>query len=601
MSFEAWPDALPCGQVDFSLSGGTRSGGQPAGDVPAAIDGETFGPFWRARVAQLPLLSAVQIAAARALEGRLDGGAAPVLINVCLGDMKPQVLGGAAAVATLTADAAAGATSLQLALSGAYLPLRGGEWLGYVHADPVGERGYMIAEISGGTEAAPIVKITPPLRAAIASGQALSFSDVKVPMHLVDGFDMTVDLGRFSGVEATFEEWFEEEVVLALRPLSLSPHTIVSGSEEDTLVGTILGRTTGSTLTLTDDAGGRFKLVEVDGVARIYAGSVATDIDLADSHDITVTETLGGYINSPRANVLTIDVTAPAVATYQRVVVRSEDGYNYAFDNGWSTFGVAELEMYDAPGGPDLTTGETAVASGSFDASHTPDKAIDNNNATSWVCPNGYRLLANVGVQFAIPKAVNRIALRALPTQPSLCGRLIGVHGSNGGAATPLWFDLWSRWSGGERRESELGDYSIWKCQVIATNEPVSGTTSCAALIPFAEGVELEVLGASGSSRYVASFFDTDSLYDPDLAFDGNPATAWVSKSGSNDQYLTFKVAGQLVDRIDWTARNIDGRASGTQHQVSKLDQATGLWVVQWTTAPTSQFLNGQTKTLEPA
>jgi hypothetical protein len=332
MSFDSWPSALPCGQVDFALAGGVRGGGDQPSGLPGALDGQTQGPFWRARVSQLPLLTAARIAAARALEGRLDGGAAPVLISVCVGDLKPQrVSGSPAAGATLTVDAAAGATTLHLSMSGDYLPLRGGEWLGYTHADPVFQRGYVVATIDGGTDAAPIVTISPPLRAAIASGQSLTLDNVKVPMRLTGDMDLTVEQGRFAGLDASFEEWFEPVVVLALRNLSLSPHSIESGSPEDTEVGVIVGASSGSTLTLTDDAGGRFKLVG----GMIVAGATATDYGSAHSHSITVRETLAGYAGSPKDNALTVNVTLPLPTSM--VISLTNPGFETGDLTGWTT------------------------------------------------------------------------------------------------------------------------------------------------------------------------------------------------------------------------------------------------------------------------
>jgi len=67
-------------------------------------------------------------------------------------------------------------------------------------------------------------------------------------------------------------------------PLTIDNDELVEASAAGTLVGTISGKTSGSTLTLIDDAGGRFALDGVD----IEAGSVAVAIA---SYNITVRET----------------------------------------------------------------------------------------------------------------------------------------------------------------------------------------------------------------------------------------------------------------------------------------------------------------------
>lgn len=95
---------------------------------------------------------------------------------------------------------------------------------------------------------------------------------------------------------------FEQPDLVAL---TLDADEIVSGSDEDTVVGAIVGATGGSTLSLIDDAGGRFAL---DGF-NIVAGATATDYDTATSHNITLRETLADSSNSPRDSVVTITVT----------------------------------------------------------------------------------------------------------------------------------------------------------------------------------------------------------------------------------------------------------------------------------------------------
>lgn len=89
-----------------------------------------------------------------------------------------------------------------------------------------------------------------------------------------------------------------------LSALSLAAASIVENSAGGTVVGGVLGKTSGSTLTLIDSAGSRFAL----SGTNIVAGSVATDYEAATSHSITLRETLAGYANSPRDTVLTITV-----------------------------------------------------------------------------------------------------------------------------------------------------------------------------------------------------------------------------------------------------------------------------------------------------
>lgn len=90
-----------------------------------------------------------------------------------------------------------------------------------------------------------------------------------------------------------------------LAALTLSASSIAENSAAGTLVGALQGTTSGSTLALASDAGGRFAL----SGGNVVAGLVSTDFETATSHSITVRETLAGASNSPRDTVLTITVT----------------------------------------------------------------------------------------------------------------------------------------------------------------------------------------------------------------------------------------------------------------------------------------------------
>lgn len=90
-----------------------------------------------------------------------------------------------------------------------------------------------------------------------------------------------------------------------LGALTLAASGIVENSAAATVVGGLLGRTTGSTLTLVNAAGARFALAG----ATLVAGATATDYESATSHQVTVREALAGYGNSPRDTVLTVTVS----------------------------------------------------------------------------------------------------------------------------------------------------------------------------------------------------------------------------------------------------------------------------------------------------
>jgi hypothetical protein len=83
--------------------------------------------------------------------------------------------------------------------------------------------------------------------------------------------------------------------------------SVSENSVNGTTVGSISGRTSGSTLTLLENAGGRFAVDSASGIVSVANGTLL-DYEASTSHTITVRETATGATNSPRDTVLTIVV-----------------------------------------------------------------------------------------------------------------------------------------------------------------------------------------------------------------------------------------------------------------------------------------------------
>lgn len=400
MTIDAWPSDLPTGVVCFYPVGGGRSAGG-AFMSPPASGASTYGPRWTAKVEQLPLLKRDTLLAARALQARLENGGRPVMLEACVGQLSPQVAGGTTMEAVVGADVEAGDDQLQILLAGSFHNLRGGELFSATHDDAnVGRRLYLVVElIDNADPAAPTVRIVPALRGDLAADAVLDFATPSCPMRLVDGFDLPTEAGRFSAVEALFEEWFDASPtrqIANLRDLTLSPATIQEASPEDTFVGRLFGMSSGSTVTLTGTAGGRFKLVDDAGALKIFAGATATDFGTATSHDITVREALAGRPNTPHDTVLTIQVTEVVVsgpAPHRAYRLNS-----FASSNATYT-GLASIRFM--ANGVDVTSLGTvsSFGSGADVLGSEAAKAIDGNPATSAIrtSPTNCGLLIDFG------------------------------------------------------------------------------------------------------------------------------------------------------------------------------------------------------------
>lgn len=90
-----------------------------------------------------------------------------------------------------------------------------------------------------------------------------------------------------------------------LSALTLATPTVAENTAPGVTVGAIVGKTSGSTLSLTASASGRFAI----SGGNLVTGSTATDYETATSHSITIRETLAGATNTPRDTTLTVTVT----------------------------------------------------------------------------------------------------------------------------------------------------------------------------------------------------------------------------------------------------------------------------------------------------
>lgn len=110
--------------------------------------------------------------------------------------------------------------------------------------------------------------------------------------------------GPYSPIAATFTVNVVNVLETTLNALALDSATLLEGSPENTVVGSLINTSSGSTLTLIDAAGSRFKL----SGDTIVAGPVGTSYS-DGSYNITVRESHADGNNSPRDSVITITIT----------------------------------------------------------------------------------------------------------------------------------------------------------------------------------------------------------------------------------------------------------------------------------------------------
>jgi hypothetical protein len=119
--------------------------------------------------------------------------------------------------------------------------------------------------------------------------------------HLVT-IEATPDVG--DAISRTFTITVTNVLEVTLNALSLDADELTENSPEDTVVGAIVGASSGSTVTLHADAGGRFK----KSSNNIVAGATPSDYEVATSYEITLRETHPDASNSPRDTVIEVTI-----------------------------------------------------------------------------------------------------------------------------------------------------------------------------------------------------------------------------------------------------------------------------------------------------
>lgn len=202
----SWPRELVIARlVDWQPDVPGQDAGATLGGVPQRVF-TSGGPVWKLTLGGLIMRGRNAILAGRALQAELVGGR-PILVRPCDCRQAPLAAGASFTASEpsagapfddvtetddilATAGAAAlRAVSLTLAMVSGYRALIGGEQFSIDHAT-WGRRMYRIGKVTGGTAAAPIVSIRPPLREAISAGTAVDFNRPGCVMRLDGRFQI---------------------------------------------------------------------------------------------------------------------------------------------------------------------------------------------------------------------------------------------------------------------------------------------------------------------------------------------------------------------------------------------------------------------------
>jgi hypothetical protein len=196
----------------------------------------------------------------------------------------------------------------------------------------------------------------------------------------------------------------------ALQALGLNNSTIAENSVAGTVVGSILNKSSGSTLSLSNDAGGRFTI----SGGNLVAAATPTNYEAATSHSVTIVETLTGAVGSPRSTTLTVTVVnvseqpnLAALTGSLSIAENSANGSVVGTPTGY-TAGSTKSLSDDASGrfSINASTGQITVANGSllnYEAATSHNITIVETLADSANSPRSTTLAVSVSNVFEQP------------------------------------------------------------------------------------------------------------------------------------------------------------------------------------------------------
>jgi hypothetical protein len=220
-----WPASLKARSMNPHPRGLSRSGGRSINGSEQRVASDAG--YWALTVSGMVIRSRETAAAYRSLIARLRMSE-PVIVPVC--DLyRPVGSGLGSSEIWVASNAALRATTLALAVSG--IDVQAGHHL------TIDGRLYLITEVIYGPTIAPLenrlvldepwadnvpwtdaasaaatyqVKVFPPMRAAVASGTAVSFRNLTMIARLEDmaSGDLDLDLGRFGTPSLSLIEYF---------------------------------------------------------------------------------------------------------------------------------------------------------------------------------------------------------------------------------------------------------------------------------------------------------------------------------------------------------------------------------------------------------
>jgi hypothetical protein len=228
---------------------------------------------------------------------------------------------------------------------------------------------------------------------------------------------------------------------------------------------------------------------------------------------------------------------------------------------------IAEIQMFETAGGPDLARTAPTIINSTVNSSYGPTLAVDGDFTTTTSLVNGSAgpPYTNMywGADFGAgaSKSIQAVSITAWASDPSATPSDFTVDSSPDGIT---WTTAWSvtgqsGWGAGETRlfvnpsytytHSFWGAHAYWRALMGAH---ASGNWSAAE-----QQYRATPGGADQASGATITASSALTGYAATMAHDGNASTFWVSSGGAAGQYIQYHFSSAVtLAEVLWTARN---------------------------------------------
>jgi hypothetical protein len=268
---------------------------------------------------------------------------------------------------------------------------------------------------------------------------------------------------------------------------------------------------------------------------------------------------------------------------------------------------MAEVQMFETAGGPDLARNASTILSSQVNSSYPASQSVDGDWTTTsslitTSAPPYPNMYWEIDFGAGANKSINAVSITAWTTATGTPSDFVVEWSSDGLNWTQAWaVSGQANWGAGETRlfvnpsyaysGSFWGSHTYWRALM---GQHVGGNWSAAELqFRAAPGGSDELAGA-----IVSASTQISGTYAPSKAHDGNASTFWVSNTGAQGQWIQYQFSSAVpLAEVYWTARNDGYSEEAPTSGTMEYSDDGSTWHFGFKLRNTSGFTNGSSNT----